>query len=433
MHTQKVEYIVSQIRNVKCSKISLNKKEVSHFVPLPSDARKHSTKIDVSNLNSIINIDPKKKICEAEPGVSFSDLIKETMNYNLVPCTVPELKTITIGGAISGCSIESMSYKYGGFHDSCIEYEIVTGEGKVITCSRKKSQDIFEMLHGSYGTLGIITKIKFKLIEAKPFVQLIHEKHKSFDSYWNSLLKHCKNREYDFIDSIIHKNKFVICLGNFTEKSPYASEYFDSPYYFSTVKKEEDFLTTYDYFFRYDTDCHWITKNFPLLSWSPFRKTIGKTVLGSTNLITWSNRLSKILSLKKRQDIVVDVFLPSRKFPEFYKWYEKVFNYFPLWIVPYKAPIMYPWISKEHSKKMKETFFIDAAVYGKRNSGKIDLSEMLERKVFRLDGIKTLISRNHYEKERFWQIYNKQNYNKVKAITDPHNIFQNFYDKMGRR
>lgn len=95
------------------------------------------------------------------------------MKYGLVPIIVPELKTITIGGAVSGCSIESMSYKYGGFHDSCLEYEVVTATGEVLVCARDNENSlIFQMMHGTFGTLGIITKIKFKLIPAKPFVKV---------------------------------------------------------------------------------------------------------------------------------------------------------------------------------------------------------------------------------------------------------------------
>ena len=52
-----------------------------------------------------------------------------------MPIVVPELKTITIGGAVAGCSIESMSFVHGGFHDTCLEYEVITATGEVLTCT----------------------------------------------------------------------------------------------------------------------------------------------------------------------------------------------------------------------------------------------------------------------------------------------------------
>src|SRR4029078_10481637 len=92
-------------------------------------------KIDISDLTEILEIDPVKRICVAESGVTFVDLVSATLRHNLVPIVVPELKTITIGGAVAGCSIESMSFVHGGFHDTCLEYEVITANGDVITCT----------------------------------------------------------------------------------------------------------------------------------------------------------------------------------------------------------------------------------------------------------------------------------------------------------
>jgi len=161
------------------------------------------------------------------------------------------------------------------------------------------------------------------------------------------------------------------------------------------------------------------------------RRLFGRWFLGSTNLIGWSNRLAGILKMKKRPDVVVDVFVPEKKFPEFYGWYEKEFNFYPLWIVPYQSGKAYPWINPAQAAKGGGTFYIDCAIYGKRNDDpEIDYSELLENKVFELGGIKTLISRNHYSEERFWQTYDKPAYMAVKAKTDPDNLLMTIYEKM---
>ena len=48
-----------------------------------------------------------------------------------------------------GCSIESMSYRYGGFHDTCLEYEVVTARGDVLTCRPDNEHAlVFQMVHG---------------------------------------------------------------------------------------------------------------------------------------------------------------------------------------------------------------------------------------------------------------------------------------------
>ena len=69
---------------------------------------------------------------------------------------------------------------------------------------------------------------------------------------------------------------------------------------------------------------------------------------------------------------------------------------------------------------MPDRLLIDCAVYGKPNSERgVDYSELLERKTHELCGVKTLISRNHYTREGFWQVYNRDNFAAAKARLDP--------------
>jgi hypothetical protein len=40
-----------------------------------------------------------------------------------------------------------------------------------------------------------------------------------------------------------------------------------------------------------------------------------------------------------------------------------------------------------------------------------------------------LISRNHYTREAFWEIYNEPNYYSVKDKTDPQRLFSDLFEK----
>ncbi len=119
-HDRKVERIAAQLRAHHGGPVSLRKRSPPHQVPKGRDLRRFDDKIDVSDLTQILSIDPVARTCTAESGVAFVDLVSATLAHGLVPIVVPELATITIGGAVSGCSIESMSYRYGGFHDTSL-------------------------------------------------------------------------------------------------------------------------------------------------------------------------------------------------------------------------------------------------------------------------------------------------------------------------
>src|SRR5215471_20834626 len=154
LHARKVERICHALRQRRSTRpLSLRKRAVSHQVPNARDARYGDESVDISDLDAIIAVDPVTRTCVAEPGVTFVDLVAATLRHGLVPAIVPELKTITIGGAVAGCSIESMSWRHGGFHDSCLEYELVSGAGEVLAVSPKDEPQLFHRIHGSYGTL----------------------------------------------------------------------------------------------------------------------------------------------------------------------------------------------------------------------------------------------------------------------------------------
>ncbi|MBU0612045.1 FAD-binding oxidoreductase [Patescibacteria group bacterium] len=425
-HEQKVNRIIQQLKSRKgTSPVSLRKKTVSHEVPKMKDQRFFDEKIDVSDLDDIIKIDVESKICIAEPGVTFVDLVKATTKYNLVPIVVPELKTITIGGAISGCSIESMSYMYGGFHDNCLEYEIITAKGDLLICTPDNENSlIFEMAHGTFGTVGIISKIKFRLIEAKPFVKVIYQKFETLEEYKTAIWEHYERKDVDFMDGIIHSpSEYVLSIGNFVNEAPYTHNYnWMRIYYKDSKRRKEDYLKTIDYFFRYDKG---VTNPTP-------KSFLGRLILGR---FIGSTELLKLVKIFRRFipermiPITLDTFIPFSRATEFFQWYKKEINFFPLWCVPYKIRKKYEWLTDEFFDKTKDELFLDIAIYGMKNDHKESFYKMLEKELMEIGGIKTLISGNYYSESDFWKIWNKRNYDKVKQKTDPDNIFRDLYTK----
>ena len=428
-HEQKINRIIKHLKERKSTKpVSLKKKAVSHEVPKPTDKRHSDEKIDLISLNEILHINTEKRICIAEPGVTFIDLVTTTMKYGLVPIIVPELKTITIGGAVAGCSIESMSYKHGGFHDTCLEYEIITAKGDVLICTADNENNLlFQMVHGTFGTLGIISKLKFKLITAKPFVKVTYEKYNNIEDYKSAIWGHYENKDVDFMDGIIHSpTEYVLSVANFVDEAPYTHNYdWMRIYYLSTKQRKEDYLKTPDYFFRYDKG---VTNVNP-------KSFLGRLFFGkfinSTRTLKLVEKFHRLIPSDKIP-ITVDVFIPFSKVSNFMEWYKKEVNHFPLWCVPYKFVRGYEWVSADFLRKIKDELILDLAIYGMKKKGDKNYYKIIEDELMNIGGIKTLISSNYYSESDFWKIWNKENYDKVKRKTDPNNIFRDLYTKTCR-
>ena len=428
-HDEKVSRIAKKLKERKSTEpLKLKKKAVSHVVPKTNNNKQSDEKLDVSDLNEIIYIDPDQRICVAEPGATFAKIVDATIKYGLVPIEVPEFRTITIGGAVAGGSIESMSYKYGGFHDSCLEYEVVTGNGEVLICTPdNENQLLFQMMHWSFGTLGILTLLKFILIPAKPMVKVTYEKYEDIEEYRNAIWTHYTKRDVDFMDGIIHSPvEYVLSTANFVDKAPYTHSYDWTRVYFqSTTTRKEDYLKISDYFFRYNRN---FTEAMPksLLC----RLLFGRFITANSILKIVHTFNSVIPS--SMIPITVDTFIPFSKFREFMEWYTKEVDHFPLWCVPYKVVHKYEWLSDEFLTNVSDELFIDLAIYSMRRNDPEHYYRIIELKLMELGGIKTLISTNLYSEDEFWKTWNKQNYTLVKHKTDPDNVFGGLYEKVCR-
>jgi hypothetical protein len=128
----------------------------------------------------------------------------------------------------------------------------------------------------------------------------------------------------------------------------------------------------------------------------------------------------------------VDTFIPFSRLKEFLEWYARDFGHFPLWVVPYARVHDYEWLTDSYWANLKDKLMIDIAIYGMKQRGDTNYYRLMEEKLQELNGIKTLISYNYYKEDEFWQIFNRKNYDAVKAITDPDNIFRNLYEKTCR-
>ncbi len=427
-HGEKVERVVAQLRaHAPRRPVSLRKKSVSHRVPKRDDATRRDDKIDLCDLDAILDVDVDARTCTAEPGVTFVDLVRATLPFGLTPAIVPELETITIGGAVAGCSIESASFRYGGFHDTCLEYEIVTARGDVLRATPDGERALlFQMMHGTFGTLGILTKLRFRLVPAKPFVHVVYETFPTLASYEEAIRRHFEADDVDFMDGIIRlARKYVLSLGRFEDDAPYASRYdWTEIYWQTTARRRDDHLRTADYFFRYDAG---VTNVHPKSRVARF--LFGK-LLRSSAVLRAADALH--LLLPKRPDVTLDVFVPMSKAEELLRWYGHELAHFPLWCVPYRRVRDYEWLAPRVFEGLEDRLFLDLAIYGAKQRPGHDEYAEIERELDELHALKTLISHNRYDEQTFWRTWNKPNYDAVKRVTDPDGVFRDLYDKTCR-
>jgi hypothetical protein len=195
------------------------------------------------------------------------------------------------------------------------------------------------------------------------------------------------------MDGMIHSlSHLVLSVGDFVDTAPYTNRYdWLKIYYQSTAARNEDYIRTKDYFFRYNqgvTNVH--PKSF-------LGRLIFGKFMGSTEILWIAEKLRWIFLNDDRPMVTVDTFLPFSRLKEFLIWYEKDFGHFPLWVVPYRRVHDYEWLDDSFWKNLDDELMIDIAIYGMKQRGTTNYYRLMEEKLRELGGVKTLISYNYYD------------------------------------
>jgi len=400
--------------------------------------QKADVRLDVRSFNHVITVDAEKNVAEVEGMTPYEELVKETLKHNRMPAVVPELKSITIGGATTGVGIESSSFKHGLVHETILEMEILLSDSRIVTASpTNEHKDLFFGFANSYGTLGYALKLKVKLIPVKPYVELHHKQYDNAQSYFKDINNICKTQTIDFVDgTIFSENEMYITVGTFNEQAPYVSDYKGRYiYYKSIAKKEIDYVTTSDYIWRWDTDWFWCSKHFlvqnPLVRFFWPQQKLRSTTYWKIRKWAHDSTLAKALLVfqKKQESIVQDVEVPIDHAPEFIEFFHKEIGIKPVWVCP--TQICNKDVHYTLFPMKTDTLYINFGFWDVIKSDKPDgyYNKKIEQKVRELNGTKSLYSTSYYSSDVFWMLYNKEEYEKLKNRYDPMHRLNDLYAK----
>ena len=433
--SRKKEALAAQLR-AGAGPVGLAKETSNLFRDRASVARR---RLDVRHFNEVLSIE--SGWVDTEGMISYEALTAACLAHGVMPAVVPQLKTITLGGAVAGVGIESSSHRYGLVHDTMLELEVLLGDGGTVVCSADNEHaDLFYGFPNSYGTLGYALRVKARTVPVKPYVHLEHLRFSDPGKYFEDLGTHLRNGDADFVDgTVFSPSEMVITLGRFADQAPYTSDYtFEHIYYRSIREKREDYLTIADYIWRWDTDWFWCSKNVLAQNGFIRRFLYGKSRLGSktyTKIMRWNSRVGATKKLERllglhSESVIQDVDIPLARAAEFLDFYANTIGLWPQWICPIGPqrdsgrfslyPVRNEWYVNFGFWDVKRT---------KQGHPPGHFNRLIERKVVDLGGIKSLYSDSFFEREEFDRCYGGEAYARLKSKYDPQGAFPLLYDK----
>jgi FAD/FMN-containing dehydrogenase len=406
------------------------------------DRASRRPRIDLSHFDTVVAVDAGQGLVEAEGMTTFVDLADATLLHGMMPAVVPQLKSITLGGAVAGVGIEATSFRHGLVHDSIVAMDILTGDGRIVACTaNNEHRDLFHGFPNSYGTLGYALKLTARALPVKRHVRIDHARYVDADGFFGDLERACADEGVDFVDGVaFERGDLVLSCARFVEGPPWISDYtFERIYYRSLREKAVDYLTTRDYLWRWDTDWFWCSRNVgaqhPLL-----RRLYGRTRLNSITyqkIMRWNSRIGATAALNRlrgvrSESIIQDVDIPIASAGEFLRFLHAEVGIRPIWICPIRAPdaahdaTLYA--RPRDTLSINFGFWDTVASRHERPAGFVN--RKIERKVGDLGGIKSLYSDSYFTKDDFWSIYNGPAYGALKARYDPHGVLGDLYEKV---
>ena len=412
--------------------------------------------LDTSGLTGVITVDTRARTADVAGMCTYENLVAATLPHGLAPLVVPQLKTITLGGAVTGLGIESTSFRNGLPHESVLEMDILTGTGEVLTASPTEHADLYRAFPNSYGTLGYAVRLCIDLEPVQPFVALRHLRFHSLGDLVTVMGRIVQTGRLDgvaidYLDGVVFSaEESYLCVGVQTDTPGDVSDYTGQQIYYRSIQHDlgltDDRLTIHDYLWRWDTDWFWCSKPFgaqdPRLRriWPKRYRSSSfySTLMKYEQRFRIGDRIEKRAGRPPRERVVQDVEVPLARCPEFLDWFLATVPIEPIWLCPLRLRETgsdtsgdgWPLYPLTPNQTYVNVGFWGTVPIGQQEG---ETNRLIERRVTELKGHKSLYSDSFYSRAEFDELYGGDGYRAVKKRYDPDSRLLDLYAKAVQR
>jgi FAD/FMN-containing dehydrogenase len=406
--------------------------------------------LDVSGLTKVLQVDPASRTADVAGMCTYENLLTATLPYGLTPLVVPQLKTITLGGAVSGLGIEAASFRNGLPHESVLELDVLTGAGELVTTT--PGDELFAGFPNSYGTLGYATRLRIELEPVRSHVALWHVRFTNLDELCAAVAQIMATRSWDsenvdYLDGVMFSaTESYLTLGRSTEHDGPASDYTGMQIYYRSIQqRHRDVLRIHDYLWRWDTDWFWCSEAFgvqhPVIRrlWPARlrRSDVYWKIVALANRFDGENRWEVLRGRPRRERVIQDVEIPLERTAEFLRWFVTHVGIEPVWLCPLRlrGERDWPLYPLEPGRDYVNVgFWSSVPIAPGSGSGSNDgaINRAIEHQVDAVGGHKSLYSDSFYSREEFDARYGGERYVALKQCYDPDQRLADLYAKAVR-
>ncbi|HEX2299109.1 MAG TPA: FAD-binding protein [Pseudonocardiaceae bacterium] len=120
--------------------------------------------IDMAGLSRIDDV--RAEMIRVQAGALWSDVLDAALTRGATPPVLTDYLHTTVGGTLVVGGVGGTSRQHGMQVDAVVELEVVTGTGRLVTCSAQRNRRLFDAVRAGLGQCGVITSATLRLIPA---------------------------------------------------------------------------------------------------------------------------------------------------------------------------------------------------------------------------------------------------------------------------
>ncbi|KAG7137156.1 hypothetical protein HYQ45_005412 [Verticillium longisporum] len=230
--------------------------------------------VDISALNHVLHVDKVAKTVSVEPNVAMDGLLDAVLPHNLVPPVM------------------------------------VLANGDIVEASPTQNADLFAAAPGALGTLGIVTRLDLRLLDAESYVRVEYSLHTTVEATCAAVEAATHVADNDFVEGILFSaTQGLVITGTMSRSIPIdvtlrTFSHARDPWFYlhardraaalGALRKGQapppaDYLPLRDYLFRYDRGGFWtgalaFAYFRPLVPFTPLTRRLLNPLMRTRNL-----------------------------------------------------------------------------------------------------------------------------------------------------
>jgi len=134
------------------------------------------------------------------PGATWGAITEATVAKGLTPPVLPDTMFLSSAGIVSSGGWGNTSHRYGAVVDNVTELDVVTGEGRLVTCSATRNRELFQATLAGLGQCALIVRSRLQLVPAPASVLLEQFDYDDLKTFLTEVTRFAVENRFDHLE-----------------------------------------------------------------------------------------------------------------------------------------------------------------------------------------------------------------------------------------